>query len=334
MRHFPVYLDLGGRRVLFSGAGPVAVPKVRLLLKTPAAIEVYGRNASTEIRDWASGGRITLHQRPLGKDDIGGAALLYCANDDHGEDMRVSALASSLPVLVNIVDNLADSQFITPAIVDRDPVTVAIGTEGAAPVLARKIKADLEARLPAATGALAEIARSFRNRAAMIRSSRQRRQFWDRFFRSDGPLAWSEGGPVAAENRLRSLLVETLASSPRPGAVQLVHATDSDNLTMHARRLIEAADRVFHEAGADAGLLELARREAEMTCFRGGERRDLVLSRHAMNGAQVAWIGSGGSASAVLAGQLLRALDGRGIRCEFHSDQPGRTRPVAFAGAH
>ncbi len=333
MRHFPVFLDLAGRRVLFSGAGGSAVAKIRLLLKTPATIEVYGRHTDAQIRDWASAGRITLHQRSLEEDDIGDAALLYCANDDHVEDLRVSALAASSPVLVNIVDNLADSQFITPAIVDRDPVTVAIGTEGAAPVLARKIKADLEARLPAATGSLARIARSFRNRAEMIRSPRRRRQFWDRFFRSDGPRAWSEGGQAAAENRLRSLLVETLASSPRPGAVQLVSAADPDFLTMHARRLVETADRIFHEAGADAGLLELARREAEMTCFQGSEKRELVLCRHALDGEQVAWIGPGGTASTLLAEQLYASLHGRGIRCEFHTDRPVRARSATLAGA-
>ena len=65
------------------------------------------------------------------------AALFYDANEDAQEDRRVAKLAHQAGALVNIVDNLQDSQFITPAIVDRDPVTVAIGTEGAAPVLAR-----------------------------------------------------------------------------------------------------------------------------------------------------------------------------------------------------
>ena len=79
---------------------------------------------------------------------------VYGANDEAVEDARAAAIGRAAGVLVNIVDNLEDSAFITPAIVDRDPVTVAIGTEGAAPVLARKIKAEIEEMLPAALGAL------------------------------------------------------------------------------------------------------------------------------------------------------------------------------------
>ena len=90
-----------------------------------------------------------MHRRALEPGDALCAMLFYAANDDDAEDARVAALARADGALVNSVDNLAASQFITPAMVDRDPVTVAIGTEGAAPVLARMIKADLEARLPA-----------------------------------------------------------------------------------------------------------------------------------------------------------------------------------------
>jgi len=94
------------------------------------------------------------------------AVLFYAANEDDVEDARVAALAHADGAKVNIVDNLDDSQFITPAIVDRDPVVVAIGTEGAAPVLARKIKADLEATLPASLGVLARIGKTFRHAVA------------------------------------------------------------------------------------------------------------------------------------------------------------------------
>ena len=99
------------------------------------------------------------------------------------------AMARAAGVPVNAVDRQELCDFITPAIVDRDPVVVAIGTEGAAPVLARQIKARLEAMLPARLGGLARWAASLRRRAAsaMRRSGRARRRFWDGFF--DGPVA-------------------------------------------------------------------------------------------------------------------------------------------------
>ena len=154
MRHFPIYVDLRDRTVVVSGAGDVAVAKLRLLMKTEARIEVYGSGPVPQILGWAREGRIVLVERAIEPSDAAGAELLYGANGEPEEDARAAAIGRAAGALVNIVDNLDDSDFITPAIVDRDPVTVAIGTEGAAPVLARKIKAEVEAMLPATLGLL------------------------------------------------------------------------------------------------------------------------------------------------------------------------------------
>ena len=141
MRHFPIYVALQDRRVVLSGGGEAALAKLRLLLKTEARIDVFTPEPADEITDWAGEGRLTLIRRPLQAGDVSGSVLFYAADEDDREDARTAALARAEGALVNIVDNLQDSAFITPAIVDRDPVTVAIGTEGAAPVLARAIKA-------------------------------------------------------------------------------------------------------------------------------------------------------------------------------------------------
>ena len=157
MKHFPIFVALEGRRIVLAGGGEAALAKLRLILKTAADVTVFASRADTEIHDWHNEGRLTLVQRPLAPGDVTGAVLFYAADEDALEDARTSEIAQSEGALVNIVDNLADSQFITPAIVDRDPVTVAIGTEGAAPVLARAIKADLEEKLPQSIGTLAAI---------------------------------------------------------------------------------------------------------------------------------------------------------------------------------
>ena len=169
MRHFPIFLELSGRRVAVSGAGPVAVPKLRLLLKTDSNIAVYGRRPVPLVREWATDGRVELFEREIESADVDGAALLYCANDDPDSDSRAAAMGKQAGALVNIVDNLDGSEFITPAVVDRDPVVVAIGTEGAAPVLARKLKSDFELQLPISLGPLAEAGRAFRSTAARLR---------------------------------------------------------------------------------------------------------------------------------------------------------------------
>ena len=181
MRHFPICLELRGRRVVVSGAGETALAKLRLLLKTEATLAVYGGQPAPEICAWAAQGRLRLSARAIEEGDALCAAMLYAANDDAQEDARAAAIGRRAGALVNIVDNLDDSAFITPAIVDRDPVTVAIGTEGAAPVLARRIKADLEANgfRQAASARSRGSAKAFRKtRRNALPKGRTRRAFW------------------------------------------------------------------------------------------------------------------------------------------------------------
>ena len=129
----------------------------------------------------ATEGKITLVNRALAKGDAICATLFYGANEDKIEDARSAKIAHEEGALINIVDNLNDSQFITPAIVDRDPVTIAIGTEGAAPVLARAIKSDLEKTLPTHLGILAKIGKAFRKNVNILPMGRIRRDFWTEF---------------------------------------------------------------------------------------------------------------------------------------------------------
>ena len=162
MRHYPVFLDLRGRRVVVAGAGQVAVAKLRLLMKTEAAIVVFGARPRRRCGPGRpSGGSRWSSASWRRRTPRRGAGLWRdAATRWRTRGWRRSARAAG--VLVNIVDNLEGSDFITPAIVDRDPVTVAIGTEGAAPVLARKIKAEIEAMLPATLGRLTRIGQGFR----------------------------------------------------------------------------------------------------------------------------------------------------------------------------
>ena len=144
MRHFPIFLELTAKKVVVSGAGECAVAKLRLILKSDADIFVYGDKPTAQIQRWALEQKITYVARELNRDDVADTVLLYAANENAKLDAQAAEFARAAGAIVNIVDNLNDSDFITPAIVDRSPVTVAIGTEGAAPVLARKIKQNLE----------------------------------------------------------------------------------------------------------------------------------------------------------------------------------------------
>ena len=177
MQHFPIFLDLKGRTVLLSGGGEAAMAKLRLLMKTEAHLVVFAPEPSDEIVAWAAQGLLALHPRALAPADLPGAALVYAADEDTARDTRTAELARAAGVLLNVVDDLQNSQFITPAIVDRDPVCVAIDTEGAAPVLARAIKRDLEERLNPRLGLMARIGKAFRAAAEALPEGRPRRDF-------------------------------------------------------------------------------------------------------------------------------------------------------------
>lgn len=264
MQHFPIFLAVAGRRIVVSGGGETALAKLRLLLKTEAHITVFAADPSPDVERLAADRRLRLVRRALDHGDALCAALFYAANDDATEDARAAALARADGALVNIVDNLADSAFITPAIVDRDPVIVAIGTEGAAPVLARAIKTDLEERLPATLGLLARIGKGFRALAEKLPHGRARRDFWADYYFTTGPKAVEQHGPEAVEPALNRLLDRHLSKDAQAGHVDFVGAGpgDPDLLTLKARKALDAADVVIYDRLVTPQILELARREA------------------------------------------------------------------------
>ncbi len=316
MKHFPIFLAVAGRHIVISGGGEAAVAKLRLLLKTEARLTVFADNPLREIEQWADAGKLTLVRRAVESGDAAGAVLFYAANDDDGEDARVAALARADGALVNWVDNLDESQFITPAIVDRDPVTVAIGTEGAAPVLARAIKADLEERLPRALGTMARIGKAFRSVADALPMGRARRDFWSDYYFSDGPKAYDAEGETGLRESLDKLLARYLGKVAETGHVTFVGAGpgDPELLTLKARNALHEADVVIHDRLVTAEILELARREARI--IDAGKEGfgpsmqqsdiDALIVEHARSGAHVVRLKSG---DATIFGRLDEEMD-------------------------
>ncbi|MCB1341918.1 MAG: uroporphyrinogen-III C-methyltransferase [Pseudooceanicola sp.] len=323
MEHFPIFVSLAKARVLVSGGGEPALAKLRLLLKTPAAITVFAEGAAPEIAGWAAAGKLSLESRRPEAADFNGVTLAYAAEEDAGEAARTAALARAAGVMVNVVDNLEASAFITPAIVDRDPVTIAIGTEGAAPVLARALKADLEARLPATLGPLARVGKAFRKLAEALPHGRTRRDFWSDYYGSEGPRAFAEQGAAGAEAALHDLLARHSAQASRPGHVAFVGAGpgDPDLLTLKARRALDEADVVIHDRLVTPAILDLARREALMIDVgkegfgpsTSQEQINALLVEHGASGAQVVRLKSGDSTVFGRLDEEIDACDAAGI---------------------
>ncbi|AXI46984.1 uroporphyrinogen-III C-methyltransferase [Sulfitobacter sp. SK012] len=322
MDHFPIFLATQGQHIVLSGGGDAALAKLRLLMKTRARISVFASKPAPEIETWEDEGRLTLHRRAMQQGDALCARLFYAADEDATEDARTAAIAHASGALVNVVDNLHDSQFITPAIVDRDPVTIAIGTEGAAPVLARAIKADLEERLPSTLGTLARIGKSFRKMADALPFGRARRDFWRDYYFATGPRAMADG-TNAVQPALDGLLKDHLSRTAREGHVAFVGGGpgDPELLTLKARRALDEADVVIYDRLITPEILELARREAVMIDVgkegfgpsTSQETINDLLVQHAEKGAQVVRLKSG---DATVFGRLdeeIDAVDAHGI---------------------
>jgi uroporphyrin-III C-methyltransferase/precorrin-2 dehydrogenase/sirohydrochlorin ferrochelatase len=303
MQHFPIFLAVTGRRIVVSGGGDAAMAKLRLLMKTEGRITVLAENAADDVHKWAAQGKLTLIPRAMDRGDAICAALFYGANEDAAEDARTAQIAASEGALVNIVDNLADSQFITPAIVDRDPVTIAIGTEGSAPVLARAIKADLEEKLPATLGTLARIGKTFRHAVDVLPFGAKRRSFWSDFYFNAGPSAMDNQGEAGVIPALNTLLDKHVMTRQAEGHVDLVGAGpgDPDLLTLKARKAIDKADVIIHDRLVTPEILELARREAVIidagkTGFGQAMPQadiDALIVEHALDGAHVVRLKAG-----------------------------------------
>lgn len=261
MRYFPMFLDLKNRKALVVGGGEEALRKVRLLLKTEALIEVVATELHPELTDLSVWGSIYWLGHGFHEDQLDGAALVFVASDDETNE-RVSAAARARSIPVNVVDEPDLSTAITPAIVDRDPLVVAIGSEGAAPILAQGIRARVESMLPPQLGAFVKRAEGLRERVAeAIPPGNRRRAFWTRYF--FGPLKdifITGNGDFNAE--IDKLLEDE--ARPAQGRVSLVGAGpgDPELLTLKAQRRLQEADVIVYDRLVGPGILEYARRDA------------------------------------------------------------------------
>jgi len=267
MRYFPIFLDLEGRSAVVIGGGEPAVQKVRLLLKTPARITVITEQPAAELRAFADAGRLTLLTRSWTPADLDGAVIAYAATGDKGLNAPIAAAARAKDILVNVVDEPGPSTFITPAIVDRDPMVVAIGSEGASPVLAREIKTHLEAYLPAGFGRIARAAAALRERVALaIADFPTRRRFWERLL--SGPFreaALNQDATAAEAAVAHELAVAAGVDAGRPGRVILIGCGPGagDLLTLRAQQALQRADVLVIDRLVPDEVVEHARREAK-----------------------------------------------------------------------
>ncbi|MGS4945269.1 SAM-dependent methyltransferase [Meridianimarinicoccus sp. RP-17] len=265
MKSFPMFIRTTGRRVVVVGGGEQAAQKMRLLLKTDADLVVVARNPDPELAALVASGRVACTPN-LSAAVFAGAAMGFIGTGCPGFDAAAYGLAQAAGCPVNVVDRPELCDLTTPAIVDRDPVVVAIGSEGTAPVLTREIKTTLETLLPQNLGGLAALAGRLREAVAQRVPQEQRRTFWGWVFRGSPRADWTQGAERGAITAIKAAIAAGHApDTDTAGRISFVGAGPGarDLLTLRAVQRLQDADVVFYDRPGDAELLELARRDAE-----------------------------------------------------------------------
>lgn len=144
MRYYPAYLDLKGRKCVVVGGGKVASRKVGSLLKAGARVTVVSPQLCPVLLRLKERGSIIYRKKRFTRADLKGAFLVFCATDQPAENEKAAMAAQKMNIPVNVADVPALCSFIVPAVVDRDPLIIAVSTSGASPAMSRSIRLELE----------------------------------------------------------------------------------------------------------------------------------------------------------------------------------------------
>lgn len=335
---FPLFMRTSGRVALVVGNGAEAVNKARLLLASDVTIRLVADapepDLSALVADNAA--RFVHIPEAFKASHLGGVAFAYAASGEEAADIAVVDAARGAGIPVNAVDRPELCDFYTPALVNRAPVAVAIGTEGAGPVLGQIIRAEIERMLAPNLGRLADMARLYRKAAeALVPKGEARRRFWRAFFSGD-VAADVARGELPLARRAATRLLKT--HETRRGHVALVGAGPgaADLLTLRAQRLLLEADVIVHDALVSADVIALGRRDAERISV--GKRKGAhsasqdeineILVRLGREGRRVVRLKGGDPMTFGRAFEELEALRAAGISFEI---VPGVTSASAAA---
>lgn len=341
MDRLPLFLDVRNVPVLIVGGGAIAARKFRLLASAGAIVKVVApRLTDRSLQDAATQQRLQHVAAGFSPEHLAGARLVVAATGLRALNEQVAAAANDQAVWVNVVDDAVLSSAIVPSIVDRSPVIVAISTGGASPVLARRLRERLESLLEPSLGALARLLAAWRGRLiARWPQPEQRRQAVDRLLDGSLPQWVAEQHTARAEATLQAAVDAPVATAAAlTGHVTLVGAGPGDPglLTMNALRALQRADVILHDRLVSAGILALARRDAELVDvgkMGGGPRtsqqriHELLLA-HARAGRQVVRLKGGDPFVFGRGAEEIGALRGANIDCDV---VPGITAALALS---
>ncbi|MGC0052129.1 siroheme synthase CysG [Brucella pituitosa] len=337
---FPAFFRVSEEVVVVVGGGEEALNKARLLAQTSARLRIIAEELEPALASFIES-HIKSHgaehvSQSFSADLLEGAKLVFVATGDEDQDRAIAASAKAQKIPVNVVDRPALCDFLTPAIVNRAPIAIAIGTEGSAPVLAQMVRARIDAAFSPRLGELAHYAESWRPLVEkLLPKGLARRSFWRGFFSGSVARSVENGDREEAYRAANELIAEPQNAA---GYVWLVGAGPGaeDLLTLRAHRVLMEADVIVHDALVPEGVIAMGRRDAERLSV--GKRKgchsksqneinDLLVSL-GREGKRVVRLKAGDPLVFGRAGEEMAALRSAGIGFEI---VPGITS--AFAAA-
>lgn len=298
MQHLPLFADIKDRDCLIVGGGRVAERRALLLGRAGAKLTVVAPQPSREIERLAGDNAISLARRAFDTEPLDRYWLIVAATDDSELNAEVATAARRARRLCNVVDDAQLSTFIMPAIVDHDPVTIAVSSAGKSPVLARWVKGVIETTLPVRLGELANLAGRWRERVKQtLPDLERRRKFWQAVLEGEVARHVLAGRGERSEMLLDAALTawrDEKAATLEPGEAYLVGAGPGspDLITLRGRQLLAQADVVLHDRLVSQGILEYARRDGELISV-GKSPRTPSITQAQVNRLLVRLVASG-----------------------------------------
>ena len=294
MRSLPIFVQLQGQPCLLVGGGEIAARKARTLRNSGADITVVAPALGDELSAVVSEGEIRYINSRFAPEHLDRHLLVVAATGDRQVNQQVADAAAAACRLCNVVDDPELCSFTLPAIVDRAPLTIAIGTEGTSPVLARLLRERIEDWLPDRIGRLLSWSGRWRRTVAeRIGSLTERRKFWEQVL--DGSIADAvlnnreQDADRAVE---RALAADHAAAAP--GEAWLVGAGPGDPglLTRRATEVMRRADVILYDRLVSAEVLALGRRDARLIAV-GKAPQGPSVPQNEINELLVALVGQG-----------------------------------------
>ncbi|KJY82455.1 ferrochelatase [Vibrio galatheae] len=304
MQYFPLFIDLNHKPVLVVGGGEVASRKVDSLVRAGADVTIVSPQIEEYLADLAAKGECRWIQAFYSNELLEEKYVQVWATTDNPDlNHQVHGDAKQQGILVNVVDDLPYCDFITPSMINRGRIQLAISSGGSSPVLIRNIREKLEAVLPQNLSLQAEFAASKRSDIKQkLPTVDERRKFWETFFKR------SDVDQANANSKLESAYQELLNEGfeVKGSVTWIEYGDDVELLTLKAMRMMQQAELVLFDSNCPFNFIDLVRRDAERVEYHNdAELAQLVQQARTADCRVVSFISPTSSSVTFLQGEDL-----------------------------